>query len=204
MCGIVGIINSTSFDSRESIELLVSALSHRGPDASGLYVSPGRNVFFGNTRLSIIDPSPSNNQPFETAKTVIVFNGEVYNHRELRESLKRAGVSFGTEGDTEVIARGFECWGLDLFRRTKGMYAIAIYEKDSGSVYLARDMFGIKPLYVSQTGDELRFASEVKALQARHSYEINHETLFDLMTLGFHVSNNSIFKSVQQVPPGMV
>jgi asparagine synthase (glutamine-hydrolysing) len=205
MCGIAGIFHPRDFD-RAHAEFAASLrrLTHRGPDAHGTFVSPDRRAILGHARLSIIDLSAGNNQPFCTEHTVATFNGEVYNFPELKAMLATRGQPFRTAGDTEVIVRGFEHWGDELFRRLQGMYAIGIFDRRSGALWLARDMFGIKPLYIARQGDEIRFASEIKALGEGTDRAIDENYLLDLLSIGYPLGSSSLFSGIEHVPPGEV
>ncbi|MBW4644614.1 MAG: asparagine synthase (glutamine-hydrolyzing) [Goleter apudmare HA4340-LM2] len=206
MCGIVGIFNAVNLEtSLTEFSKLLRNLSHRGPDAEGVYVSSDKpHILMGHTRLSIIDLSTNSNQPFETEKSVTIFNGEIYNYEELRRELKGKGVDFISEGDTEVISRGYDYWGRDIFKFIKGMYAIAIFDKITKSLFLGRDLFGIKPLYIYQSGKEIRFSSEIKSLSNTRNYNLNPEVLLDLMSFGYQFSLASIYEDVKQLSPGSI
>ena len=208
MCGIAGIyrLDNQDLTLPSRLNSAVEKLAHRGPDFSRLYISPGGNVGLGHTRLSIIDLSADNNQPFETDRTVVVFNGEIYNYAALRDELKNQGVAFRTQGDTEVISRGYEQWGVEIFSKIKGMYAIGLLDKRADCCFLIRDCFGIKPLYFSFDDKEFVFASEIKALREFQKEEqpINSEVLMDLMSFGYHFSCDSLQRNIQQIPPGQL
>ncbi len=166
MCGIIGIAgNEVDPKKRRAIELGSATLIRRGPDGSGLAQFP--NAIFGHRRLSIIDIS-GGAQPMEdtTGNLVITFNGEIYNYRELKEKLKSAGHSFRTNSDTEVILESYRAYGYDCVSHLDGMFAFAIWDKKKQELFLARDRFGEKPLYYSETISGLLFASEIKALLA--------------------------------------
>jgi asparagine synthase (glutamine-hydrolysing) len=164
MCGIVGGINVVGLAS--ALPALLDRIAHRGPDAAGTHAEegPGGTVALGHRRLSIIDLSAAANQPFEKDGHVLVFNGEIYNYRRLTEELKALGVVFRTHSDTEVVLEAWKNWGPASLARMRGMFAFAIYERHSGRLVLARDPFGIKPLYVMKRGGGLAFSSELKAL----------------------------------------
>jgi asparagine synthase (glutamine-hydrolysing) len=164
MCGILGGINIVGLAS--ALPVLLNRIAHRGPDATGTHVEEGRGgtVALGHRRLSIIDLSAAANQPFEKDGYILVFNGEIYNYRQLTQELKALGVAFRTHSDTEVVLEAWKNWGADSLARMRGMFAFVIYERHSGRLVLARDPFGIKPLYVMKRGDGLAFASELKAL----------------------------------------
>ncbi|RMF20266.1 MAG: asparagine synthase (glutamine-hydrolyzing) [Bacteroidetes bacterium] len=165
MCGIAGIYHlERPADERAAVTRMMDALAHRGPDAEGC-VHAGRATL-GHRRLSIIDLSQAANQPFEDAsgRYVLVFNGEVYNFREVRAQLK--GYPFRTQSDTEVVVAAYARWGAACLERFNGMFALAVYDREEESLFLARDRLGIKPLYFASFEGGLVFASELRALLA--------------------------------------
>jgi asparagine synthase (glutamine-hydrolysing) len=167
MCGIAGILTrEVRGDELERVGAMQRALRHRGPDDEGTWQSPSRQATFGHARLSIIDPSIAGRQPMSTAdgRFTINFNGEIYNFKELRRTLQSQGVVFRTGTDTEVILRAYEAYGDECVRRLRGMFAFAIWDEQEQTCLLARDRFGIKPLYYFADGGRLMFASEVRAL----------------------------------------
>lgn len=169
MCGISGIVwSGASRSCHESSALpnMIRTLAHRGPDDCGSYRSEDGAVEFGHTRLSIIDLSSAGHQPMASSggRYWVTFNGEIYNYRELREQLHQSGVQFRTESDTEVLLAMYEVHGDDCLRRLRGMFAFAIWDTVERSCLIARDMFGIKPLYYHADRDRVVFASELKAL----------------------------------------
>jgi asparagine synthase (glutamine-hydrolysing) len=165
MCGIIGIIGYSSFGI--SFQALVDCLAHRGPDAAGVFEHrfADQDVKLGHRRLSIIDLSDSANQPFEKDGLVLVFNGEIYNFRQLRSEIEKSGITFRTNSDTEVILEAWRLWGSQCLSRLRGMFAFALYDRRDGRLVLARDPFGIKPLFILRQGIGLAFASELKALR---------------------------------------
>ncbi|HCY01760.1 MAG TPA: asparagine synthetase B, partial [Erythrobacter sp.] len=168
MCGIAGIFHYETVkpvDPRR-VERMADALAHRGPDGSGVWTAPG--VGLGHRRLSVIDLEGSP-QPMHSAdgRAVIVFNGEIYNYRELRRELIQDGAQFHTDGDTEVILAAWRKWGPDCLHRLEGMFVFALYDCDRRQLFLARDRLGVKPLYLARLeGGALAFASELKGLLA--------------------------------------
>ncbi len=175
MCGIAGSISLAARQvSRAGLEAMVGAIAHRGPDGVGLWVSARGDVAFGHRRLAIIDLDPAANQPMhnEDGAVSIVFNGEIYNHKELRQALAAAGHRYATAGsDTESLIHGYEEWGIDgLLSRLQGIYSFAIHDSSRRITHLVRDPYGIKPLYVAwldgEGGGALLFASEVKGILA--------------------------------------
>ena len=168
MCGVAGIVSVEAQGSEAAVALrrMQDRLQHRGPDGSGTWRSPGGAASFAHTRLAVFDPSALGQQPMSAGPFTITYNGAIYNFRALRQSLEQAGVPFRTQTDTEVILRLFERWGPDGLNRLRGMFALAIWDEAAQTCVLARDRFGIKPIYYSATAGRLLFASEVRALLA--------------------------------------
>ncbi|MFW8603075.1 asparagine synthase (glutamine-hydrolyzing) [Rhizobium beringeri] len=202
MCGIFGIVGR-NLPSDEAFLSSLRTIKHRGPDDFSAF-RIDRELIFGHARLAIIDLSEASNQPFLTDCTVLAYNGEVYNYREVRAALQKLGHSFSTSGDTEVVARAFEQWGDACFEKLHGMFAIAIYDKKTKTLSLARDRFGIKPLYVREQGDTVSFASETKPLLRLGPRAINPDVLQEITLWGFPLSQNSFFADLSQVAPGEV
>jgi asparagine synthase (glutamine-hydrolysing) len=201
MCGILGYIGAVE-DQR-----FVDALNlqrHRGPDDWGVWREGKLNL--GHRRLSIVDLSDSASQPMVVAggNIVGVFNGEIYNYRELRRELEQAGYSFRTKGDTEVLLNGYHWLGEEIFSRLVGMFAVAIYDKRDGSVLLARDRLGIKPLYVTEIGRDFCFSSEVKSILALSDRprEIDHSAVVSYLSFRYPVRGGTFFKGIDQLDPG--
>jgi asparagine synthase (glutamine-hydrolysing) len=166
MCGICGEVRTSGDVSLASLSAMTQSMRARGPDAAGVFAQ-GRRAF-GHRRLSILDLAPASQQPMTDNELGlgIVFNGCVYNFRELRAELQGKGYRFFSEGDTEVILKSWHAWGAACVQRFKGMFAFALWERDSGRVALVRDRLGIKPLYYAEGGGFLRFASTLPALLA--------------------------------------
>jgi len=163
LCGIAGFTKLRFSPGRDRIESAVHTIIHRGPDQQGVFESP--TVSLGTTRLKIIDLD-SGDQPITSAdgRTVIVFNGEIYNHLELRAELEQRGHRFQSHTDTETLLAAFLEWDTDCFRRLHGMFAVALWNEADKRLVLARDRLGIKPLYIAQHGDDLLFGSELKTI----------------------------------------
>lgn len=164
MCGICGIISTRPDAEAALIQRMLGPLEHRGPDASGVLVQG--NFGFGHRRLSILDLAPASQQPMTDPELGlgIVFNGCIYNFKALRAELLGRGYRFFSDGDTEVILKAFHAWGPRCVERFYGMFAFAVWERDSGRVVLARDRLGIKPIYIAETTNGFRFASTLPAL----------------------------------------
>lgn len=165
MCGIVGVISKKKGPvDGQRVQAMNNKMIHRGPDDSGIFVE--EKVGFGHRRLSIVDLSKSGRQPMTSndGRLVIVFNGEIYNYKELKEILRKEGVVFQNETDTEVIMEAYRHWGISCTKRFNGMWAFALYDKKERIVFFSRDRFGVKPLYVYENEEELVFASEIKCI----------------------------------------
>jgi len=168
MCRIAGIIDRTSNEVEQDILRMRDAMKHGGPDSEGVYIDKELNLALGHRRLSIIDISSCGNQPMqsEDGQLVLIFNGEIYNYRELKTDLEKEGYRFFSHSDTEVILKAFDKWGTGCFSKFKGMFAIAVYNRRTNELILARDHAGIKPLYYYHDGSCLYFASEVRAFRS--------------------------------------
>lgn len=181
------------------------SISYRGPDADGHYADD--LVVVGNRRLSILDMSDASNQPVYSSdrKIVVVQNGEIYNYVELRDQLRRMGARFETSGDSEVLLRAYELWGPEFVNRLNGMFAIAIYDKSAGKLYLYRDRLGVKPLYVSGSPQEGRlwFGSEIKAILVNgQQYTPDMDALAQFFALNYIPQPKTAFTGVSHLPPG--
>jgi asparagine synthase (glutamine-hydrolysing) len=187
LCGIAGFTHLKHCPAPEVIRRSTQSISHRGPDQQGVYESS--TVSLGAVRLKIIDLE-GGEQPMRSddGDTVVIFNGEIYNHRELRHELEHRGVRFHSRCDTEIILRGFLEWGTDCFRRLRGMFAIAIWTESRKQLVLARDRMGIKPLYLHRRGRDLYFGSELKTFFAHE--EISRS--LDLTGLNLYLSLNYV------------
>ena len=189
MCGIAGFISLDHSISTEKLKSAVSCIQHRGPDAAGFYFSPDNKIGFGHRRLSIIDLSETANQPMFSAdgRYCIVFNGEVYNFKELKSTLADKGQSLKTSSDTEVILELFAQQGTASFAQLNGMFAFAIYDTLLKTVTLCRDHVGIKPLFFYQDEHNFIFGSELKVIQhaMAGSLKINKQAIPCFLHLGF-------------------
>jgi asparagine synthase (glutamine-hydrolysing) len=208
MCGISGILN-TNKQNKSSFDAMLECINHRGPDDSGKFVSPGGDMFLGSKRLSILDLSARGRMPmYNKDKSVVVAqNGEIYNYMELRNELRGKGYRFKSTADTEVIVYGYEEWGVEVFNKLRGMFAIAIYDLKKGKAFLARDRVGIKPLYYLARNKELYFSSEVKSFSKIKGFNLTSEVDTEMVQilLGFMFlpeSDSTIVKGVKKVKPG--
>ena len=206
MCGIAG---ELKFDGMPcefgSLVAVTEAQSRRGPDAHGLFLQPGRG--FGHRRLKIMDLSDASQQPmFDPLLGLgIVFNGAVYNHPELRRELEGKGYRFYSHGDTEVLLKAYHAWGPDFVQRLNGMFAFAIWERDSGRVVLGRDRLGIKPLYYAEVRGGLRFASALPALLAGGGIDTGIDPVALNHYLSFHAvvpAPYTLLRGVRKLAPG--
>lgn len=205
MCGIVGCYWKSAVP--ENAEAILreanDQLSKRGPDAEGIYIN--ENLGLGHRRLSIIDTSAKSNQPFfsDDKSLTIVFNGEIFNFRELREELIKKGHSFRTSGDTEVLLKAYQSFGKKCLNKLNGFFAFAIFDHNKQSLFLARDRFGIKPLVYCNTDSQFSFASEIKAiLPFGVKRELNYHALFTYLQLSYIPQPVTAFKNVRKLPPG--
>ena len=204
MCGICGL---TAPLAEETLRRMVATIVHRGPDDSGVYVAPDGAVGLGSTRLSIIDLSPAGHMPMlsDDGSVALAYNGEVYNFRELRRELEALGFSFRSRTDTEVVLRAYEAWGEDMFARLNGMFALALWDARERRLLLARDRFGIKPLYYHRGADgRLLFASEVKALPPAgyRPGALDPEALHRYLTFLWVPGPATLFTGVRKLEPG--
>lgn len=203
MCGITGILGKNKRPiEKHVLEAMTHALSHRGPDGYGTEII--ENIGLGHRRLSIIDletgAQPMSN---ENGTIRITFNGEIYNYRELRRQMEREGRRFRTQSDTEVIIHAYEKWGEDCVKYFRGMFAFGITDTRQRQIFLARDHFGIKPLYYLDNGDWFAFASEIQALKLipSVSFDIDLLALDRYLWLQYIPAPLSIFKQIKKLPP---
>jgi len=204
MCGITGIIN---LNQQRVDEIIISsmteAIAHRGPDDKGIFMDG--NIALGHRRLSIIDVSEKGAQPMhsKTKKWTIVFNGCIYNFKELKQELINKGHTFTSTTDTEVIVEGLEAYGPVFFQRLNGMFAIAAYNNSNRKIYLSRDKFGIKPLYYWHNENVFLFASEIKAFMKHPAFKVDVDlsALNEYFTFQNLFSFRTLFKGVAMIPP---
>ena len=213
MCGIAGFADSTfgrqatgaqRLDAEFNlVHRMCEVIRHRGPDDEGIHVEPG--VGLGMRRLSIIDLA-GGRQPIhnETGTIWIVFNGEIYNYRELRAELEALGHQFYTSSDTESIVHAYEQWGEDAFRRLRGMFGVALWDEPNRTLLLARDRAGQKPVHYTERGGRLYFASEIKSLLAAGAVDpsLNLGALDHYLAFLYTPRDASIFEGVRKLPPG--
>jgi asparagine synthase (glutamine-hydrolysing) len=206
MCGIAGWYRRGDRPvSHEVVVAQCNRIIHRGPDDAGYFTDGDLGV--GMRRLSIIDIA-GGHQPMETpdGRNVIVFNGEIYNHLSLRPALETAGYRFHSHSDTETLLAAYAVWGDDAWLRLEGMYGVAIWDRLTRTLTLARDPIGIKPLYITEQHGGLAFASELKALTLLpdHSFDIDPQAVHDYFSFGHIQRPRSIYRQVRQLDPGHV
>src|SRR6266478_134746 len=211
MCGIVGVLSFTNSAFRISEPCLTrmrDVMSHRGPDGAGIFVSDDRRLGLGFRRLAIIDLSERAMQPMsnEDGTLWVVFNGEIYNHAEIRAELERlGGHRWKTDhSDTEVILHAFEQWGIDCVQKFRGMFAIALWDTKQRQLWLIRDRIGVKPLYYSIHHGRITFASEIKALLEDEEQQrgVNEEALYYYLSFNATPAPLTLFSGIQKLAPG--
>jgi asparagine synthase (glutamine-hydrolysing) len=204
MCGIIGFIK-TKQSKQINIENVLTSIYHRGPDEQNYYEDD--NVVLGHTRLSIVDIKDGH-QPYRYKNLVIVFNGEIYNHKTIRQDLEKKGYLFDTNSDTEVLLKAYDYYGNNFIDKLNGMYAFVIYDLKDNSFVISRDYFGIKPLYIYKYNDEFYFSSEVVSLlqllkENNIKFELNYEAQKEYLKKGF-ISENTIIDGVSEIEKGIL
>ncbi|MFP5501369.1 MAG: asparagine synthase (glutamine-hydrolyzing), partial [Candidatus Sericytochromatia bacterium] len=205
MCGIAGILH---LDAQPASQVLLrrmtDAIAHRGPDGEGQLVEGA--VGLGHRRLAILDLTPAGHQPMPGAggRYVITFNGEIYNFMELRAELESRGHGFRSRTDTEVVLAAFAEWGEHAVERLNGMFAFAIWDRERRELFLARDRYGVKPLYYTLQGQTLLFGSEVKAILAHPDTrtELDRPALLEYFTFQNFFTDRTLYKGVRILPAG--
>jgi asparagine synthase (glutamine-hydrolysing) len=204
MCGVAGIIDYTGrTNTRQTAEKMLSAISYRGPDESGIYLSPFATI--GNVRLSIIDIE-GGQQPMAdlSGRYWIVFNGEIFNYPELRKDLEAKGYSFKTHSDTEVLVQLYAVFGKECLKMLNGQFACVIWDRVKEELFIARDRVGIRPVFYNLSDGVFTFASEIKSLfeQQRIVPEFNNESLSEIYTFWTAITPNTAFKNIFELSPG--
>lgn len=206
MCGIAGILTSASPVSPDRLKKMTDAIAHRGPDGEGHWIHPTGKIGLGHRRLAIIDRSDAGRQPMHCLdRYTLIHNGEIYNYLELRTTLEKKGYRFHTQTDTEVIASAYDHWGKDCLTHFNGMFAFAIWDEKEQELFAARDRFGEKPFFFTQTPEGLFFGSEIKTFWAAGlEKKVNHRLLFNYLSIGY-VDNptrprETFFEGIHKLP----
>ncbi len=205
MCGIAGVVtrDPRALVDEATLVAMQAALDHRGPDDRGLYCAPG--VGLASTRLAILDLSSHGHMPMSTpdGRYHIVYNGEIYNYRELRPALEARGITFRSNSDTEVLLQLYAAEGVEMLERLNGMFAFAVWDAVERTLLLARDRLGIKPLYVAEMGDALVFGSEQKALMAAgFPATFDHDTWDELLCFRYVAGERTALAGIRRLLPG--
>jgi asparagine synthase (glutamine-hydrolysing) len=203
MCGILGILGFEPHEANRTKEIMemTSTLQHRGPDGFGYYISP--DIALGQTRLSIIDLS-TGDQPFTTEKSIMVYNGEVYNYIEIRKELEQHGVHFKSTSDTEVIIRAYEFYGEQCLTKFNGQFSFLIWNREKKELFAARDRFGIRPLYILNHNGNFYFSSELKAFDTIQKFnrQFDIDNLFEHALFWNTTGDATVFKNIRSLPGG--
>ena len=205
MCGIAGVINVDGEPvSPVLLRRMTDAIAHRGPDGEGLWIE--ENIGIGHRRLAIIDLSPAGHQPMIDSRNrfILSYNGEVYNYRELRIELEKLGYRFRSNTDSEVVLNAFAEWGTEALLRFNGMFALAIWDRETKTLTLARDRYGVKPLYYALQGNHFSFGSEQKAITAQPYFrrELNKKALLEYFTFQNILTDQTLLQDVSILPAG--
>ncbi len=202
MCGIIGFTNHIQ-NADSVLESMMEKIRHRGPDAGGKYIDD--DIALGHRRLSIIDVSEQGNQPLynDDRSLVLIFNGEIYNYREIREELTALGYNFRTQTDSEVLIHGYEEYGTGLLEKLRGMFSFVIWDVKQKRLFGARDFFGIKPMYYAQMDGTFIFGSEIKSFLPHPAFkkELNTAALESYLTFQYSPTEDTFFKGVKKLPP---
>jgi asparagine synthase (glutamine-hydrolysing) len=209
MCGITGIVEYSANEPQINEEILKSmsdVIIHRGPDSDGNWISPARRCGLAFRRLAIIDLSDAGNQPMSTSdgRFTIVFNGEIYNHKDIRKDLESLGYKYRSGTDTETILYGYKEWGTEILNRMFGMWAIAIWDDEKEELFCTRDRIGIKPFYFTNRNGRFIFGSEIKSILQHPSVspELNFNELPNYLNWGMSSNRESLFKGINKLAAG--
>jgi asparagine synthase (glutamine-hydrolysing) len=202
MCGITGAVPGVH---RSVLERMTSTLAHRGPDGAGIFEDPARGtVSLGHRRLAVID-LPGGRQPMTSAdgRCTLVFNGEIYNFRDLRRELDSSGVKFRTNSDTEVLLEAWAHWGVGALEKLRGMFAFALWDAREHALWLVRDRLGVKPLYYTLAAGRLLFGSEIKALLVHPDVapRLRTSAVDDYLAYLYVPAPQTIFEGIEELPP---
>lgn len=205
MCGLVGIFNLHRAPVDAAVlERMTRSIAHRGPDGEGMLIDPGLGL--GHRRLAIVDLSPAASQPMISAdqRYALVYNGEIYNHLDLRRQLEEKGHAFRSRSDTEVILQGYAEWGAALLEKLNGIFAFAVWDRQERTLFLTRDRYGTKPLYTYSDGSVFLFASEIRAILEHPAYrvDLDREALLEYFTFQNFFTDRTLFAGVRILPAG--
>ena len=207
MCGIAGYAGRPALDAAQ-LSGMADALTHRGPDDSGMWRSPDSSVGFSHRRLAVIDLSPGGHQPMQDAggRVHLAFNGEIYNYVEVRDELATKGHTFRSASDTEVILEAYKEWGEEFIKRLVGQFAMALYDQEARRLYLIRDRAGEKPLFVWRTPSRITFASELKAILTLPDAprRLDRHALEHYLAWGYVPGGLCLLEGVEKLPPASV
>ena len=209
MCGIAGFLGS-NIDPNVTLGNMINAINHRGPDDKGVWFDKNDGIGFAHSRLSILDLSSAGHQPMHSVSNnfVLIFNGEIYNHIELREELGSISHrNWNGHSDTETLLAAIEQWGLDkALKKTNGMFSIALWDKKTKNLFLARDRMGEKPLYYGWVNEQFVFASELKSFKKFPNFNnsIDRNSLALYLRFNSIPSPYSIYKDIYKLEPGQV
>lgn len=208
MCAIAGIFSPGQRVDPALVRAMTDCMAHRGPDDSGVEVLADGQLVFGHRRLAILDLSPLGHQPMvdQSGKVWIVFNGEIYNFKEVRAELTRVGWTFRSESDTEVVLAAYAQWGDDCLGRFRGMFSLVLWDGSLEKLLLVRDRFGVKPLYYTVSATRISFASELRGLSigTLHRSAVSAESAAEFLRFGYVSAPRSLFTDVAVVPPGRI
>lgn len=205
MCGISALISKKPDIEDRQLVSMNNLMKHRGPDGHGIYISKNRKIGFGSRRLSLVDLSPKGSQPMTKHSRTIVFNGEIYNFREINKELRERGYSFTSHSDTETILSSFEEWGIECLQKFNGAFAFVLHDHNTQDIYIVRDRIGEKPLYYTETNDFYLFASELKAFMSIPAVKLSPDIDTIKSNLIFHFWSDreaTYFKNIYSLLPG--
>ncbi len=204
MCGIAGIIDFKNGVEANELQFMTTAIRHRGPDDEGFYINESKSVGFGHRRLSFLDLSEKGRQPLcnEKQNIWITFNGEIYNYQIIKNELQQKGHVFSSNTDSEVLIHAYEEWGVNMLDKLVGMWAFAIWEEKTQTLFAARDRFGIKPFYFGIQNERFVFASEIKAIAALKSFSLslNYSAFANYFNYRYVPAPDTIWNEVKKLP----
>jgi asparagine synthase (glutamine-hydrolysing) len=213
VCGLIGFLRPAGLDASKAARIVRSmseALRHRGPDDMGVWLDAGPGIALGHRRLAVLDLTPAGHQPMlsQSSRYVLSYNGEIYNHLAMRADLEASEtLNWRGHSDTETLLAGFDRWGIEAtLRRSVGMFAFALWDRDTRTLTLARDRLGEKPLYYGWQGDTLLFGSEIQALRAHPAFtgEVDPKVVALYLRRGYVPAPHSIYRGIYKLPPGML